>query len=319
MTSEQNRRAFVSHTYPDRVRAEELARALRVHGVESWLDKWEIQPGDSLVQKIFEEGLRNCGVFLVLLSQASVNSRWVQEELDAALIRRIEGATRVIPVKLEACKVPIALRALQYVDLAEGVNPAAKRIADVVFGIREVPPVAAPPSQLSFSVPGLSRLAARVAVHIWPAFETGSPRQFEGNQLVNALAMTVDDVNDAVEELEDRGLVEVHRYLGSAPFQFGTIWPTYALAHELRGTPAMSYDPEEDALVVANAIASERSTDGARLAAATKLPANRINAAVDFLEDRGLATVYRAMGGGPFTFFKIDATGATRRFVANNG
>src|SRR5688572_9582899 len=119
-------KAFVSHAHEDKGVAEELARALRARGVVAWLDKWEIQLGDSLIQKIFETGLKDCDVFLVLLSPASARSRWVQEELDVAMIRRIEGATRVVPVVVAPTELPIALRPLLWVDLADGVDTVAQ-------------------------------------------------------------------------------------------------------------------------------------------------------------------------------------------------
>lgn len=320
MTEEQrNRRAFVSHTYDDRSKAEELATALRACGVESWLDKWEIQPGDSLIQKIFEEGLRDCGVFLVLLSPASIKSSWVREELDVAMIRRIEGATRVIPVVLEPCEVPIALRSLQWLDTRDGLDDVAKRIADVIFGVRNVPPVAPPPSQLKFDVPGLSKLAARVAVHFSGSLDSrsGRPQAFQGQQIASALSMNPEEVNDAVEELEGRGLVELRHYIGTAPFKFGIAEPTYALALQLRQTPAINYDPEADIKLVANTVVSQKQVEGSKLAELTNLSAGRINAAVQYLEDYGLVKVLRVLGTGPFTFKQVEATGATRRFVAN--
>jgi len=94
-------KAFLSYSHSDREIAERIATTtLRRNGIDVWFDKWEILPGDSLIRKIFEEGLAGADAFIVLLSQESVQSRWLQEELDAALIKRIEGVTRVIPVRI---------------------------------------------------------------------------------------------------------------------------------------------------------------------------------------------------------------------------
>jgi hypothetical protein len=52
-------RVFLSHASEDKDRfVLPFARALRANGVDVWLDKWEILPGDSLVDKLFEEGLK---------------------------------------------------------------------------------------------------------------------------------------------------------------------------------------------------------------------------------------------------------------------
>jgi DNA-binding MarR family transcriptional regulator len=312
-------KVFVCHAHADRAKAESVATALREQGVDAWLDKWEIQPGDSLIQKIFEEGLRDCKVFLIMLSNASVQSAWVREELDIAIIRRIEGATRVIPVLLEQCEVPIALRSMLWLDMTANQD-VVRRIRDVAFGIRETPPIGPPPSQLKFTVPGLSKLATQVAVHLSASLDspTGSPSAFQGSQLQASLAMQPDDLNDAVEELQKKGLVSVRKYLGTSPFHFGLVEPTYALAHQLRNTPALTYDPEQDAKLVANAIVNERVADGARIATLTGLSPSRINNAINYLEDYGLIRVLRAHGTSPFGFRQTEATGSTRQFVSNN-
>ena len=48
-------KVFVSHASEDKDRfVVEFARRLRENGVNAWLDQWEMKPGDSLVDKIFE-------------------------------------------------------------------------------------------------------------------------------------------------------------------------------------------------------------------------------------------------------------------------
>ena len=49
--------------------------------VNPWIDAWEIAAGDSLVERVFEQGLKDCAVFIILLSPASVNSSWVNKSL----------------------------------------------------------------------------------------------------------------------------------------------------------------------------------------------------------------------------------------------
>ena len=107
---------FLSHATEDKERfVRSFAAALRKKGIDAWVDEWEIVPGDSLVQKIFEEGIRSATAIIVILSKTSVTKKWVKEELDAAIITRITNATRLIPVVIEECDVPIALRATRWV------------------------------------------------------------------------------------------------------------------------------------------------------------------------------------------------------------
>ena len=62
-------RAFLSHASEDKEDfVEPLARELAEMGVAPWLDIWEIRPGDSLVRKLFEEGLDTVDAVIVVVS-----------------------------------------------------------------------------------------------------------------------------------------------------------------------------------------------------------------------------------------------------------
>ena len=314
-------RVFVSHSHADKELATKLATVLRESGVDAWLDKWEIQPGDSLVQKIFEEGLKDCAAILVLLSPDSVTSSWVRHELDVAMVKRIEGSTRVVPVMVRPCEVPTALRALLWVDMSAGDVPdAAKRISDVVFKRNERPPIRNVPSKLVTRVPGLTEGAARIATHLSGALDapSGFPGAFDGPELVAATGLDAEEVNDGVEELEGQGLVTVGRYLGTAPFGFGQVEPTYALGHQLRETGALPYDPERDVLQVGAAIGAAKYIEAHDLQQKVGLTPARINNAVAYLEDYDMVKVLRAIGSAPFVFLGVEATSGLRRFLAAN-
>src|SRR6185437_15157543 len=59
-------RVFLSHASEDKERfVIRFAERLVERGVDVWLDKWEILPGDSLVDKIFEEGLAKASAVIV--------------------------------------------------------------------------------------------------------------------------------------------------------------------------------------------------------------------------------------------------------------
>ena len=50
---------FLSHNSADEPAVEELAHRLRKEGVEPWLDKWHLIPGDPW-QPALEDALKNC-------------------------------------------------------------------------------------------------------------------------------------------------------------------------------------------------------------------------------------------------------------------
>lgn len=81
---------FLSHSKKDKLFIEKLANDLQKSGIDVWYDEWEIPVGESIRRKIFEEGITECDLFFIYLTENSIPSYWVQEELDGALIHEIE-------------------------------------------------------------------------------------------------------------------------------------------------------------------------------------------------------------------------------------
>lgn len=100
--NDSKNQVFISHASEDKERfVIKFASYLLNKGIEVWLDKWEMLPGDSLVDKIFEEGLKNASGVIIVLSNNSINRKWVREELNTAVINRINKNSKLIPVILD--------------------------------------------------------------------------------------------------------------------------------------------------------------------------------------------------------------------------
>jgi hypothetical protein len=64
-----NPKVFISHASEDKERfVLDFAKKLFDKGIYAWVDKWEMLPGDSLVDKIFEEGIKNAQAVIVVIS-----------------------------------------------------------------------------------------------------------------------------------------------------------------------------------------------------------------------------------------------------------
>lgn len=153
-------KVFISHSGSDKERfVIEFATKLREKGLNAWVDCWEILPGDSLVSKIFMEGLAPADVVVAVLSVNSISSKWVADELDAAHVKRIVEATRLIPVLLDDVVVPAHLRHLLWVSLSEeqSIDAVVQRIVDGVWGRTKKPPLGEPPAYTheTVNIPGL--------------------------------------------------------------------------------------------------------------------------------------------------------------------
>jgi hypothetical protein len=154
---------FISHASEDKDRfVLRFAERLRELGIDAWLDKWEMKPGDSLVQKI-EEGIEGATAFLIVLSERSVTKPWVRHELDIGVVKMIEDKTRLIPVVIDGCRIPASLQPLLQIRV-KGLADLDAAVDDVVTtltGGREKPDLGAMPRNTSLSdfvLPGLTHI-----------------------------------------------------------------------------------------------------------------------------------------------------------------
>ncbi len=175
-------KVFVSHASEDKARfVMQFAEQLRHNGIDAWVDKWEIKVGDSLVKKIFDEGLGAAQVVIVVLSSNSVNKPWVREELDHAVVSKISEGTRIIPLVLDDCEVPQALKATKWVSFKDlsAYDASFSEIVATIFGASDKPPLGNPPTYVpAFGAGGVAghnnidSLVTRLACEA--AIESGS-------------------------------------------------------------------------------------------------------------------------------------------------
>lgn len=141
---------FLSHNSEDKPAVEELARKLKTSGLEPWLDKWNLVPGDPW-QEAIERALRECRSCAVFFGPGGV-SPWHHEELRSAIARRVESpdqSFRVVPVLLPGAgpvdrqALPTFLARATWVEFRSSLDePDA--LHRLECGIRGVAPGAGP-------------------------------------------------------------------------------------------------------------------------------------------------------------------------------
>ena len=317
--TEPGRKIFISYSHNDREFAEKLANALYQKGEEVWWDRWEILGGDSLIQKIFEEGLAQAAAFVVVLSSESVKSKWVQQELDVATVKKMEGVTKIVPVVIDSVETPTALRALLRIDMRQNFEDGVQLIINSVHGITKRPKRSNQESivsSLTESVAGLSRAASTVGLFILRSadLDSGDSSAFSGEDIGSGLKLDALSVNDAVDELDEAGMVQVLKALGTHPYEFYQLEPTYVLYMEF--SKYLHYNPEEDIRITAAAVASAGQVENQQLANETHLSPGRLNCAVEYLADYGLVEKIQELGTHPFSFSFLMANRRTRQFVS---
>ena len=114
---------FISYSHEDSEIAENLATRLIDAGDKVWLDKWELMVGDSILIKISKE-IETSDFLIVLLSEKSVSSKWVEEELAQASVILAERGAFILPVLLEDCPIPLILRHRKYANWKDDPDEA---------------------------------------------------------------------------------------------------------------------------------------------------------------------------------------------------
>src|SRR5688572_11441747 len=159
-----NPKVFISHASDDKERfVLPFAERLRAKGINAWVDKWEMLPGDSLVDKIFEEGIKNASAIIVVLSKASVKKKWVREELNAAFVKKVNGSSKLIPVVLDDCEIPEALQSSVWERILDfnSYDAEFERIVMSIYGDYDKPPLGEVPRYaltILDTVPGIDKV-----------------------------------------------------------------------------------------------------------------------------------------------------------------
>src|SRR5258707_12341026 len=137
---------FLSHSSADKPAVEELARRLAQQGIQAWLDKWHLIPGDPW-QPAIEKALAESETCAVFVGPSGVGP-WQNEEMRAAIDRRVRDsnrAFRVIPVLLpgaeraERSSLPTFLVATTWVEFRSSLDEE-EVLHRLVCGIRGVEP-----------------------------------------------------------------------------------------------------------------------------------------------------------------------------------
>jgi hypothetical protein len=127
---------FIAYVVEDALSAERLYHSLHSHGLNPWLDRKKLLPGQNWPRAI-QQAIEVSDYFVACLSRKAVRKKGqYQAELRYALEcagRSPLDQTFFIPVRLEECPVPARIsREIQYVDLFPDWDAGIRRIADAM-------------------------------------------------------------------------------------------------------------------------------------------------------------------------------------------
>jgi hypothetical protein len=106
----------IAYSYANNEFARRLAGALRRDGISPWIDAVDMSVGVILVNRL-ANSLRPVDFVIPLISAASLNSRWVQQDLRSVITRDFKGRrVRVLPARVDGAALPDYLRSQSYID-----------------------------------------------------------------------------------------------------------------------------------------------------------------------------------------------------------
>lgn len=111
---------FLSYAREDQDIIANLYNDLKEKGLDPWMDKKDIHPGEDWERSIWR-AIRKSDFFLICLSEKAIGKRgFLQREIKRALNiweEKLEDDIYLIPVRLEKCDVPHILQNFQWVDI----------------------------------------------------------------------------------------------------------------------------------------------------------------------------------------------------------
>jgi hypothetical protein len=123
---------FISYSHADADFVKKLGMNLVRRNVHVWIDNWELNVGDSILNRV-QGAIEQSGALLIVLSKASVASSWCNKELNAGLMRELEEKrVLVLPVLIEDCDIPIFLREKKYADFRTKFDDGLKELIEAL-------------------------------------------------------------------------------------------------------------------------------------------------------------------------------------------
>ncbi|WP_066714232.1 toll/interleukin-1 receptor domain-containing protein [Clostridium sp. Marseille-P299] len=134
---------FISYNHNDENLVDMVARRLELEFGRNniFYDKWSMQPGDSIIDKM-NEGLDKFTTFFYFLSPNSLTSKMVTKEWQSALMITINENLKFVPVRIAECKPPAIMTDALYIDLyGIGLDDAVAQMKCVAKGTNTYTPL----------------------------------------------------------------------------------------------------------------------------------------------------------------------------------
>ena len=296
-------KVFVSHASEDKDRfVLNFAKRLRTdYGIDAWVDKWEMLPGDSLVDKIFSEGLKEAQAIIIVLSKNSINKPWVKEEINASFVKRVSGGCKLIPVVLDNCEVPECLQSTvwQPINDVDNYDDELSRIVHAIYGTTDKPLIGQQPRYVSSVIdvyPSLTKTDSIIFNSSCElAISKNSIYQIGRDNILNKVKqydINMAELNESLDILDRHGYIKAFKVMSGAIPVFNIT--TFGMGQYIRQNVS---DFDGIIKAVSYKILNE-SKGNLEIAEDLGIPIVLINQVYYFLQSKGLMKLTETLTGG---------------------
>ena len=163
-------RIFLSYARDDSGIARQLADCIAQAGHDVWWDR-HLHAGSRFAKEI-DQALKNAEAIVVLWSESSVESAWVQDEAAEG-----RDSDRLVPVAIDSAKPPLGFRQFHTIDLGSWSKHGRPRALDELLAAISRTCGSEKPEEAAATVPA-NRARANVSICVLPfANMSGDPEQ----------------------------------------------------------------------------------------------------------------------------------------------
>ena len=131
-------KVFLSHSSGDKKIVDEIFNKFQINEISAWYDKYQIEPGDSITEKI-NQGLDESDIGIICISNNFLNSSsgWTKSELNYFVQRRMHNPEKffiIVNFDVSHNELPPLVQDYKYIDFSEDgameilINTIKKRL-----------------------------------------------------------------------------------------------------------------------------------------------------------------------------------------------
>ena len=307
---EEEIKVFICHSSKDKKRfVDKLALELAEDDFNVFYDDWELDYGDSLI-KLFDK-IEESDVFIIIISDDSVKSKWVKEELSAGFIRKIEEGTKVIPIIIDRdAKIPSSLKHIKHCKIND-INDYIeeyKELRNSMLGISKKPQRGSKPKYASSKpIDGLNILDSLVIQKL------GNSLHFKNNMFSFKEIIELTDGEFSENDVFESVQVLEESYILNCNYGIGSKFP-YTIKLTPRGVIlyGFNYDSEMESYIkdVVSIILNDKVHSNTEICDKTKTPKFIVDALLDLFIMNGYIKGSKTIAG---TIIIYSLTGNGKR------